>query len=654
MMRLVPRDHHLPLAVLIGLACFGVYGSVASAAADEVAQLVAVLRSDASYMEKLRACKRLRQLGAAEAVPALGELLLADENLSHAARIALEAIPDPAAGKVLVDALGRLEGRRRLGVIQSLGVRREIAAVPLLIPLLNDVDDETAVAAAAALGKIATPEATAALTAMLKDTPAPRRAAAGSALLQAAEILQAQGKTDTALTLNELVARSPVPKHIGLAAKRACILVDKQNWSRRLGELLRGDPAEFATGLEVARLLPAAEVAALVATSVHELEPDRQALAVELLGDLGVAAALPTVVQCAKSADLRVKTAAVRTLGKLGDATVFSLLLELASRGEPPLAELARQSLALLPDPAVNEKIIAALKSADPKAEGSDLLVLVELAGRRRITQAAELVRQLVDSPHRQLRHAAIATLGQVIEPAQLEVLTTRLLHPQEPEDRPVIEEAIRLATIRTPEREVAAQALARSLAEAPADLHPFLIEVLGLTATSTALNVMRQRVWQPTYQDQITRILGQWMTPEAAPVLLEVAEKIDDPRFRVRALRGYLRIARQFDVPPAERLWMYAQGLRLADRDEERQLVLEGLLRLAKTQGVKPPDPAEASLTTVDQAVRVALLVAQNLSAHQPAQVRQAVLVLGETTQNPQLRAQAQALAGKLKSTKP
>ena len=60
-------------------------------------------------------------------------------------------------------------------------------------------------------------------------------------------------------------------------------------------------------------------------------------------------------------------------------------------------------------------------------------------------------------------------------------------------------------------------------------------------------------------------------MTADAAPVLLEITKGSAADKYRVRALRGYLRIARQQKMPDAERLAMFRQGLELAKRPEER-----------------------------------------------------------------------------------
>ena len=82
------------------------------------------------------ACRTLTVIGTAASVPALAALL-ADAELSHMARYALERIPAPEAAAALRDALPKLSGKLKIGVIGSLGVRRDEASVPALAALLG-------------------------------------------------------------------------------------------------------------------------------------------------------------------------------------------------------------------------------------------------------------------------------------------------------------------------------------------------------------------------------------------------------------------------------------------------------------------------------------------------------------------------------------
>src|SRR5689334_14093880 len=85
-------------------------------------RLIAVLKSDASRKEKVDACRQLAVIGTKEAVAALAALL-ANEQMNHMARYALETIPDPSVDEALRAALGQLQGRPLVGVIGSIGVR---------------------------------------------------------------------------------------------------------------------------------------------------------------------------------------------------------------------------------------------------------------------------------------------------------------------------------------------------------------------------------------------------------------------------------------------------------------------------------------------------------------------------------------------------
>ena len=152
-----------------------------------------MLRSDATQEEKSAACRQLARVATKEAVPTLAALL-GDEKLSHMARYALETIPDPSVDDALRDALGKVKGRPLLGVIGSLGVRRDAKAVDALAKLLADADADVAQAAARALGKIGTPEAAKALEDALAGASAANQVAFCEGLFRCAEALAAEGQ----------------------------------------------------------------------------------------------------------------------------------------------------------------------------------------------------------------------------------------------------------------------------------------------------------------------------------------------------------------------------------------------------------------------------------------------------------------------------
>lgn len=199
-----------------------------AAAQPTEAALLAVLGSSSDLNAKARACHELASVATPAAVPALAALL-DHEQLSDYARIALEPIPGPEAGAVLREALKRTEGRRLAGVVNSLGVRRDQAAVPELRMLALDNKRGVAADALAALGLIATPAAAKALQDALAKGPADLRVPAGHAALVAAERLAHDGKKSDARKLLDAIARAqPSPQLAQIAQTQAAALGNKR------------------------------------------------------------------------------------------------------------------------------------------------------------------------------------------------------------------------------------------------------------------------------------------------------------------------------------------------------------------------------------------------------------------------------------------
>ena len=123
-----------------------------------VPRLIEILKdSNASEFAKAKACQRLAVVGGKTAVPALASLL-GDQKLAHYARFGLEPIRDPSADEALRDPLGDPEGNLLIGVINSIGRRKDPKAVDALAKLMHGDDDDVAETARAALGRIRSPQ----------------------------------------------------------------------------------------------------------------------------------------------------------------------------------------------------------------------------------------------------------------------------------------------------------------------------------------------------------------------------------------------------------------------------------------------------------------------------------------------------------------
>lgn len=179
---------------------------------------VAVLNSGADVYDKARACQELAVVGGPEAVPALAALL-SHEQLSDYARSGLEAIKHPSAGAALRNALPTLKGRQLAGAVNSLGIRRETAAVRDLQALVFDAQRGVGADAIAALGLIGNSESAKTLQKVLADGPADLRVPAAHASLVAAEQLAKGGNVSAARSLLDSVVRALPPGHLATVAQ---------------------------------------------------------------------------------------------------------------------------------------------------------------------------------------------------------------------------------------------------------------------------------------------------------------------------------------------------------------------------------------------------------------------------------------------------
>lgn len=189
----------------------------------DAAGLIRIL-SDAgsSEFKKAKACQRVGELGAKEAVPALSALL-SNEHLSVYARYGLEPIADPSADDALRAAMSTLKGVLLIGVINSIGKRRDAKAAPALAKLIHGADADLARAAAAALGSIGGAPAAKELLAAIPKTNGMTKMAVADAALVCAERLLAAGNRDQALALYASLSTPDMPKSARLGAMHSII-----------------------------------------------------------------------------------------------------------------------------------------------------------------------------------------------------------------------------------------------------------------------------------------------------------------------------------------------------------------------------------------------------------------------------------------------
>jgi len=596
-------------------------------------KLIGVLQSGAAPQDKAMACKQLAIYGSQNAVPAVAPLL-ADKELSSWARIALEAIPGPEADAALREAAGKLQGRLLVGVINSIGVRRDAQAVDALAAKLKDADAEVASAAAVALGRIGGDQAGQALMQAMMEAPADVRSAAAEGCILCAESFLAQDKTVFAIRFYDAVCKANVPEQRVLEATRGAILARQSAGVPLLVEQLRSpNKGRFGIGLRTARELRGQEVTEALAAELERLDADRQPLLLLAIADRNDAAVLPAVLKAARGGSQKLRTAAVGVLAHLGNASSVPVLLDAAIDSDAELAQTAKATLARLPGRDVDTDLAARL----PQAKGKTRQVLIELAGQRQIDEALGAIVQSTADADAGVRSAAVQAIGTIGGDKQAADLVKLLQKTQDSKERADIEKALLGVSGRGGQKCV--QYLLPLMQSGDSALRTIAVNSLAVAGGPEALAAVKAAINDKDegVQDEAVRTLSTWPNNWPGDVgvaepLLTLAKSGKKTSHQVLGLRGYLQYVQgDKKLGDADKVARVKDLLPLANRPEEKRLAIAVLgtvpasssLELLTTLAADPAVAEEAYSAMVSLAGKDA----QGLSKDQRRSAMQTVL---------------------------
>lgn len=607
-------------AALLMLTCAALRAdSPAPAATPPQAALLDVLRSNASLEQKAFACHQLAWIGNRDAVPVLAGLL-EDEKLSHMARYALERIADPSAKEALRAAAPKVKGKLLAGVLSSLGALHDEKSLDELAAHMNDTDADVARAAIFALGKIGTPAAAKSLERAMSSAAAATKPAVFDAALHCGQRLVAEGHVADGLALFDRVAASDAPIQFQVAAIRGEIL-HGPNSQQLLAKLLEDhERPMFDLALQLAQELPSADTTSTCTAHLDALPAARQALLIQALGVRGDSAALPAIRAGAEKSDPAIRIAAIRSLGLLSDSKSLPLILNAAAASEADVSQAAISTIVKMPGADVDSALEAMAESTD----GGKRLAAIQCLGRRHTASATQALFKAAGDGGPQTRQSAIKALSQVASDADLPQALALLQKADSASDRMAAENLVAAICASASEKELCSAKIVAALATAKADNQPTLIQLLATIGGPTALQAVHDslRKGAGRSRDAAIAALCAWPDQAAAPDLLILARESTQSSNEIRALRGYLRLALDVDLPAEKRLEMSATASPLIQRDEERQLLVRVLGRIQSPKALASLDPFLDLPATKSEAAAAMIAVAGQLA--QSADARQ------------------------------
>jgi HEAT repeat protein len=630
----------LLLAGLVGLAASTVW-------ADEEQDLIATLQSTAGTTQKCAACQRLRVIGTAKSVPALAALL-GQEKITQAARYALEPMPCPEAGAALREALQATSGLIQAGVADSLGWRRDTAAVPLLKPLLRGTDDVVASAAATALGRIGSKDATAALVAARDKVPPGVQPAVLNGILQSAEQRLAAGDAKAAASLYNKLYTAKYPDRFRVAAWRGIVVADVGQRAKLVSRALVGQ--DHSLQLAALKLVRELGDAAVVKACLREWTglPAVCQLAVldaqvKVGGDV-----LSTVRLAIRSPHTSVRAAGWLALADLGDVSTIPALAQTAAHGEPSERIAAREALTRVRGPGVREEMLSQIAKGEP-AEQAELL---RALGERGDAEAANVLLENA-ATGKPARLAALDSLRKLALPGTLvPLLEIASRCGSEAESEPAMK-ALYAVCESSKDKDQTTRSVLEAMGRMPVAEHRQVLPVLAELGTPAALEAAQAaaREQDPELVKEAVRVMGQWPNASAAAVLLEMARSGASPSVRVLALRGCIEVA-ALEPDKTNRLQMLEQARAAATRPDEKKQALAKIGQI--------PTPAALQLALADladpelanEAASAAITIAEQVAASHAQLAGETAAKLLQQCKDPEITKRAMAI--RLKSAGP
>ena len=591
-------------------------------------QLGKMVASVVAPLETRRfACQQLAIIGGDRALPDIARLLRKDETAGFAC-LALSTYPEGAADEVLREALASARGTAQIQIINTLGNRRNAAAVNALATLARGTDSAAAEAAILALGKIGNAPAREALATLFKGDAGVDRAWAETRLPVASQLAEAGDRSAMAM-FEELLASSQ-PVYVRRGAFAGLLKLDEQNAETRILNTLHGtDEVLKPVAIAAIRDLPSKGVSEKFGAELPSLPVEQQVWLIESLTVRNDSAARTALIATlGSSGDSTVRQAASQALGRLGDsAFARPLALALAAAKNDDEARIIESALAALQNGRETEEaVLAEMKLARDQTRAR---LISSLAARRSPEVITALIAE-TENPDAQPAKAAFRVLSRAATAENLEVLLgkfARLRNLALQADVGTYAEQAVLQVDSPSARSEAVRSVLRQSFQTSS--RSALVRLLPACGDANALAVLKLCLDEPVpeVQDAAVHALADWPDAQAWEPLLATFRRPRRPAHRDPALRGLVRLIGEQNARPDEKLVAnYRQLLKDARGQNELKLVLGALGGAAHPEALKLALPIATDRSVRPEAEAAVKRIAEAIKAKYPNEAQAAL----------------------------
>ena len=559
-------------------------GDALKLAEYEKAMLAVLGAKGTTFAAKQFICKEISIMGTEQSVPTLAKLLQKEET-ADIARYALERIPGDKVDATLLMAMKKTKGIVKVGVINTIGERKIKAATKDLGKLLKNKDEQIAMAAAAALGKIGTDESATLLGAALLKTTGKVRDVAVDAYLKNADVFLKSGEKLKAEAIYEPLFTSGESTPTRSAALTGLIkTVD--NPTELIVDVLtkEEEPTIKAVAISMVHQCKRDMHLKAIAATLPTLDPLGQIQLITAFKVKGDPVARDVILSAVQSDNDDVSNTAIEALASVGSKEDAALLAKIAASATDEKQEIAKQALARLNADGTNEAILKAIPNADAAAK----VELVEAVGSRQMTASVQILLEAAKDENARVRVAALEALAQVASPADLDALIELLINAQANAERRQAERTVVTIATQIEDKEKQGDAVIQAMSNVEdMKAKSSLMLVAGRIGDADALAIMRDALSSDDNDLKRAAILSlsEWPTPEPLDDLEKVAKTAKESSHKVLGLRGYIQLlALESDRSKDETVAKYKNALDLAEETGEKRMALSGLAEVQST----------------------------------------------------------------------
>jgi len=281
-----------------------------------------------------------------------------------------------------------------------------------------------------------------------------------------------------------------------------------------------------------------------------------------------------------------VRVAAVAALGDLGSPQDVGFLLKIACT-PGAAARTAGATLTRLRGAGVDPTLLAMLAEAEPREKAE----LIRVLTARRAAVALPAIFRAASHKDPPVRSAALSALEAMAGRKELPGLLALLVEAVSDGERAAAAKATAAACGRAKDPQACSVLVLDALAGAPVPARCALLRLLPTVPADKSLAAVRAAVRDADEQvrDAAVRALTEWPNADALDDLLALAAATTSDTHRVLAVRGCVRaLGLPADRPLDKTAGLYARVLTLAERADERKLVLAGLADVAHPDSLK------------------------------------------------------------------